>query len=863
MLKSFVLIAIFLSIPAQNFQSALLKSGECESYSLSSPKFTAPNDLLISFSRDVETIGQGEEIKIVMQFSSDFESCSCVVIDEQSSLLHRQHIYAHHSVENELIASCLPHSDYYSAYISSYSPFAIYSYRDIDSFMQRDYALLTQGSIASVEKIFVETAQTLDLASRSDSEHDVSAYPLAQAYTDIGIPTDRPFTGNGINIGSFETGIPDNFSYFNESNYECYAIQTYTSHASLTSTVYGGTQGIAPSANLFFTSAYDYTVVECFDWMISKGVNVINISYGFEEGFYNFFDAYVDYIVSEFKITIVCAAGNNDIGPNIVSPSLGFNAISVASNDVDLRVSWFSCWELEDDAVDIVAKPTIAAPGGNITGIPANPSGFVHGTSISAPMVTGIIALLMEEFEELKYQPQTVMNILTGSAHKLSGQTSIFDIDAGFGLVNYASAREFYVNTSSLAMDEQNTASNQLLFSKEVIVGLGETLRAQSTILFNSPVSGYTAPPNVLGFYEPHPPFNPADILYSKINSRVVNVLTNQVVMTSTRKANFSFLSFTNNTSLISAFRIEFYLDGSRKTFDLENCSLGYRISPENTSIPNFRFFSDPYIDENPFFYWENLPQYRVIDPSKKTSITFKSQTQSVMFTKNMPAFSNSLVLTQIEWEQLLKFSNTGISIDFAYMNSTLNTTYQSFHFNLAKPLSRRHVAQIRPTDYDFAQNYVTSVTDKIITSSIGGIQVSTSRLRAGYINVKGVAASANDDGWFLTLSPRKINAGWAFIEYNFNTLVQDIDIEMARWSWNEGFNSNTRIYLEYRDIFGNYAVAESLDYTLISGDKNEMSSFNFVLPRPTHTFRIYVYTGVSNNADNKGRLCIGNIRVN
>lgn len=64
----------------------------------------------------------------------------------------------------------------------------------------------------------------------------------------------------------------------------------------------------------------------------------------------------------------------------------------------------------------------------------------------------------MDEVSE-KYHPENVMNLLCNTTTYILGQTDEIDHDAGYGLVNYARARNAYSNSVNFTLTNYTVAN--------------------------------------------------------------------------------------------------------------------------------------------------------------------------------------------------------------------------------------------------------------------------------------------------------------------------------------------------------------------------------------------------------------------
>ena len=294
------------------------------------------------------------------------------------------------------------------------------------------------------------------------------------------------------------------------------------------------------------------------------------MSAGLRRFAYTSWSALLDYTIEKYKITCVNAAGNNYDNNSIITPSNGLNVICVGSISKNKKISDFSGAGMDSNYTSALYKPTLVAPGEELKGIP-NKSGTATGTSFAAPFVTGIVALLMEEFPDLKYHPEQIMSVLTDSCLSVRGQNSFHDHDAGFGLVNYKNAREAYSNTYGFQI--YNEESKSALFSTNINLPSGKTILASSNVLYHtiyefSELNGTTV--NVGDI-------SPDELRHSNVNMRV-KTNNGDNGLTGFSKSNISYLAFTNDSNQNQNITLEVFLDGAKNSDFVEDCSVSYRI---------------------------------------------------------------------------------------------------------------------------------------------------------------------------------------------------------------------------------------------------------------------------------------------
>lgn len=280
----------------------------------------------------------------------------------------------------------------------------------------------------------------------------------------------RHLNGNGVKIGSIEWKLCDiNADCFEEARNEnrIFAYGTGEapqSHQTLTSAVMVGKidgrfEGVAPKAELHCATQYEpdnngnYTLSSihfknCTELLLSKGVNLINASTymafsPYADGFSNYgaCAAWIDALINTQNVSIIQSAGNNG-EDGVIPGATAFNSIVVGNIGSNGEVNSSSSYNTGNQY-----KPDISAPGyGGVLFSNATNASFYpcSGTSCSAPMVTGIAALICQAVPSLKTNPLLLKTIiLNGSEYmgieNTAGNVSAFnayDRQTGAGLIN-------------------------------------------------------------------------------------------------------------------------------------------------------------------------------------------------------------------------------------------------------------------------------------------------------------------------------------------------------------------------------------------------------------------------------------------
>ena len=219
-----------------------------------------------------------------------------------------------------------------------------------------------------------------------------------------------------------------------------------------------GVSGVAPGATILAIKALNKngsgrtdTIVDAVRWAVENGAQVINMSLG-GASFNETFETAINEGL-ELGVVFVAAAGNGG-RPQITFPAAYEGVISVGAIQQDKELAPYSNHGPDLDVV---------APGGNVSKDQNNDNNsdgvlqetlftdvlkspdpiwnyyFLNGTSMAAPHVSGVIALLLSKYPRLT--PDMVRNIIRRSADDLGepGRDDIF----GWGMVNASKALRF------------------------------------------------------------------------------------------------------------------------------------------------------------------------------------------------------------------------------------------------------------------------------------------------------------------------------------------------------------------------------------------------------------------------------------
>lgn len=210
----------------------------------------------------------------------------------------------------------------------------------------------------------------------------------------------------------------------------------------------GKYKGIAPDAKLIIIKCLDYkgngsikSALEGFDFIEKNrdkyNIRIVNISLGTSaEKKEVDMEILIDGVEYLWKkgIIVVAAAGNN--GPNsgsVTAPGCAKSIITVGSSDRknNIVVNEYD-FSGRGPTRECIVKPEIVCPGTNIVSCDVNKLSYMSrsGTSMSVPIVSGVIALTLENNPELTNKQ--LKKLLYNTAIDLGFEKS----RQGWGLIN-------------------------------------------------------------------------------------------------------------------------------------------------------------------------------------------------------------------------------------------------------------------------------------------------------------------------------------------------------------------------------------------------------------------------------------------
>lgn len=238
-------------------------------------------------------------------------------------------------------------------------------------------------------------------------------------------------TGKGIGVAVLDTGIFPHMDFDNRirtfADFVHYRSKPYddNGHGTHVSGLIGGSgkasggrhRGMAPECSLISLKVLDHNgngnkedVLQAFQWILRNkdryGIRIVNISVGTTCNTRREHQLLISGVeeVWDAGLVVVAAAGNQGPGPGtITAPGSSRKVITVGSSDMLASNKGTSG---RGPTMDCICKPDIVTPGHKIISCaPSMENGQFYavksGTSMSTPVISGAIALLLEKEPQL------------------------------------------------------------------------------------------------------------------------------------------------------------------------------------------------------------------------------------------------------------------------------------------------------------------------------------------------------------------------------------------------------------------------------------------------------------------------------
>ncbi|WP_134671340.1 S8 family serine peptidase [Halorussus marinus] len=187
--------------------------------------------------------------------------------------------------------------------------------------------------------------------------------------------------------------------------------------------------GMAPDASLIDArvlteDGWGYTswILAGMEYAVDSGADVVSVSLGGSVGSERSDDRYTEAVDSatDRGAVVVTSAGNGgDAYGTVTTPGIQSRALTVGASVDDDGIPGFS--SRGPTKYGYYLKPDLVAPGWGVVSAAAGTDGFARktGTSMAAPAVSGVAALLLEDNPD--WSPARIRGVLTATADPLSG----------------------------------------------------------------------------------------------------------------------------------------------------------------------------------------------------------------------------------------------------------------------------------------------------------------------------------------------------------------------------------------------------------------------------------------------------------
>jgi subtilisin family serine protease len=275
-------------------------------------------------------------------------------------------------------------------------------------------------------------------------EWGISQINADRVHTELGI------TGKSVVVGGLDSGVRHTHEAM-RANYKCASqndhracwLDTVNGRAvpyddnghgthSLGSTVGQGGIGVAPGATWIACKALDASgsgsstgILKCIDWFLAPGgdpanaPDVVNNSWGSDNGSRTVYVEALRNWVNAGIVPVFSNGNNGEKGCNTVgSPGSYKHVIGVGATDNNDQIASFSS---RGPSPFGVVKPDLSAPGVRVRSALGNSNtayGLKSGTSMAAPHVTGLVALLLEAKPDLSIEQ--IKMLMTGQALQIN-----------------------------------------------------------------------------------------------------------------------------------------------------------------------------------------------------------------------------------------------------------------------------------------------------------------------------------------------------------------------------------------------------------------------------------------------------------
>lgn len=433
------------------YKLVLNSSNRVEWYGMAKGGYFSKID--VGLKDKMNTIDDNEKLPVIVELTFDYTS-----INKKLSAIKSQYFtdsgIKGNLTEEQIASAKAIKKEFTKELMSNYNnlggTYEFLAYSDYSPFIFLNLTKNEVNELVNNSKVF-----SMGLFPKMEPEKiEINSIAIAAAINNNPIFSTRTnevknagLTGSGIRIGQIESSNPNTSNAYLtgktiiKRTTDCYIGVDGVWHATEIAGILVGDTGVAPGATLY-SACYSGTSVSSFasgiNWLISQNVDIINMSAWIDQtGSYNTMDRWIDAITYMNDILFVKSSGNTGSNQNpqntITSPGIAFNAITVgnivyngasymtaatSSREPSSRYNTYGFQQQGN-------KPELVAPGTDVNYTDAY-GGLVTGTSMSAPVLSGAAALLMQSTPSTRFNFNSIKAALYASSRHMDNYANSF-----------------------------------------------------------------------------------------------------------------------------------------------------------------------------------------------------------------------------------------------------------------------------------------------------------------------------------------------------------------------------------------------------------------------------------------------------